>query len=122
MAGLLDFLSIRDMFDGGGAGASGSTFEGGSISELLNKLGIKPLGSMQGMDQARPMARPAGLGPAPRPMAAPAPAMAPQPSPYAPGAITQTTLPPMGAMGNDELIRMLMRALNQNSSVGYGPR
>lgn len=107
------------MFDGGGAGASGSTFEGGNLSELLNKLGIKPLGSRQGMAQARPMARPAGLAPTSRPMGAPS---AFAPNPYAPGAITQTTLPPMGAMGNDELIRMLLQALNQNSSVGYGPR
>lgn len=121
MAGLLDFLSLRDMFDGGGAGASGSEFKGGALSDLLNSLGIKPMGSMQHMEQARPMARPAGVPPMPQPMAPAAPA--PQPSPYAPNAIATTALPPMGQMRDEELVKMLLQALQQAPhGYGVGPR
>ena len=35
---------FRDMFDGGGAGRSGPTFQDGPYSNLLNILGIRPLG------------------------------------------------------------------------------
>lgn len=44
------FTSVRDMFDGGGAGKSGSTFKGGPLSNKLNKAGVKP---------AKPRAKPA---------------------------------------------------------------
>lgn len=37
------FTSIRDMFDGGGAGKSGSTFQGGPLSGVLNSIGVKPV-------------------------------------------------------------------------------
>jgi hypothetical protein len=50
------FTSIRDMFDGGGAGQSGTTFSGGPLSGILNTVGVSP-------------AKPA---PAPAPVAAPA--------------------------------------------------
>jgi hypothetical protein len=50
------FTSIRDMFDGGGAGRSGTTFSGGPLSGILNTVGVAP-------------AKPA---PAPAPVAAPA--------------------------------------------------
>jgi hypothetical protein len=36
------FTSVRDMFDGGGAGKSGSTFKGGVMSKILNRSGVKP--------------------------------------------------------------------------------
>ena len=36
------FTSIRDMFDGGGAGRSGSTFSGGPLSGAANRVGISP--------------------------------------------------------------------------------
>ena len=40
-----DFSSISDMFDGGGAGQSGSTFQGGGLlSVLSNMAGAKPRG------------------------------------------------------------------------------
>lgn len=39
------FTSFRDMFDGGGAGRSGSRFSGGPVSGLLNKAGAKPASS-----------------------------------------------------------------------------
>lgn len=39
------YTGLRDMFDGGGAGASGSTFNGGPLSQTLNTVGVKPAGS-----------------------------------------------------------------------------
>jgi hypothetical protein len=55
------FTGIRDMFDGGGAGQSGTTFSGGPLSGILNTVGVAP-------------AKPA---PSPAPVAAPAPATTP---------------------------------------------
>lgn len=39
------FTSIRDMFDGGGPGRSGTTFSGGPLSGALNRAGISPIGA-----------------------------------------------------------------------------
>jgi hypothetical protein len=39
------YISIGDMFDGGGAGQSGSTFVGGPLSGTLNTIGVRPVGS-----------------------------------------------------------------------------
>ena len=36
------FTGIRDMFDGGGAGQSGTTFSGGPLSGILNTVGVAP--------------------------------------------------------------------------------
>lgn len=41
------FTSLRDMFDGGGQGRSGSTFSGGPLSNAANKVGISPAKSSQ---------------------------------------------------------------------------
>jgi hypothetical protein len=81
------FLGLLDMIDGGGAGQSGSKFEGGPLSGLLNALGIKPKG-------ANEMAQPvAPVQPqAPMPMPSPAPAMAP---PAMPDVSTQPLPPSM---------------------------
>jgi hypothetical protein len=57
--GLMGFKNLRDMFDGGGAGMAGQTFEGGPLSGVLNTLGVKPIGYEDRMAQARPQARPA---------------------------------------------------------------
>lgn len=38
------YTGIRDMFDGGGAGKAGPTFQGGTYSGLLNALGVRPRG------------------------------------------------------------------------------
>lgn len=120
MPGLLDFISLKDMIDGGGAGRAGQTFEGGGLSPILNSLGIRPMGFMERQAAARPMARPMGSptmsssGPAAQP---PMPAMPPM------GQITQTALPPPGQMSNEDLIRMLLQALQSApSATGYGPR
>ena len=39
------FTGIRDMFDGGGAGRSGSTFSGGPLSGAANRVGVNPAGA-----------------------------------------------------------------------------
>ena len=70
------FLNLKDMFDGGGAGAYGDRFEGGGLlSDVANAL-FQPLGyreRMRGMQETRPMARPMSIT-QPAPMAPPAPA------------------------------------------------
>jgi hypothetical protein len=38
------FTSVRDMFDGGGPGRSGTTFSGGPLSGAANRAGIGPIG------------------------------------------------------------------------------
>lgn len=44
------YRGLRDMVDGGGAGASGSTFSGGGIvSRAANGMGLQPMGQRTGM-------------------------------------------------------------------------
>jgi hypothetical protein len=60
----MNFTGLLDMINGGGAGASGNTFQGGPLSGLLNEIGIKPRGYQDRMDamaQTRPQARPASM-------------------------------------------------------------
>ena len=38
------------------------------------------------------------------------------PNPYAPGAITTTTLPPMGQMSDEALMKMIYDALQRSQS------
>lgn len=65
------FTSLRDMFDGGGAGRSGGSFEGGPLSSILNRTGVTPRGSSAG-----PTVSP--TRPAPRPVVSPSrPAVSP---------------------------------------------
>jgi hypothetical protein len=104
------FLGLLDMLDGGGPGKSGDRFEGGPLSGFMNALGVRPMGYLDRMEQLpRPMPRPMGLGqPRPTPPMAPPP----QPNIYGPG-----------AMSNEELIRMILQALQAPpSGTGYGPR
>lgn len=56
------YTGLKDMVDGGGAGRSGDTFQGGGLrSGLLNAIGVRPLGynqrqaEMQQTPQRRPM-------------------------------------------------------------------
>ena len=104
------FLGLLDMLDGGGPGKSGDRFEGGPLSGFMNALGVRPMGYLDRMEQLpRPMPRPA-MPPAASPMAPPPP-------------VTATALPPPGAMPNEELIRMILQALQAPpSGTGYGPR
>ncbi len=53
-----DYTSLRDMFDGGGAGQSGQKFEGGLFSGLMNTLGVRPVGFEDRLAEAKPQARP----------------------------------------------------------------
>jgi hypothetical protein len=103
------FLGLLDMLDGGGAGRSGETFEGGPLSGFLNALGIRPQGYQERMEQERMMPRPMMGGSSSAPMA-PAPM---PPNPYAPDAITTTTLPPMGQMSDEALMKMIYDALQR---------
>jgi hypothetical protein len=106
------FLGLLDMLDGGGAGRSGQTFEGGPLSGFLNALGIRPQGYQERMEQERMMPRPMMGGSSSAPMA-PAPM---PPNPYAPDAITTTTLPPMGQMSDEALMKMIYDALQRSQS------
>jgi hypothetical protein len=49
------YTGFRDMIDGGGAGASGSTFQGGQFSNAMNSLGVKPSGSEGGKGKFLPV-------------------------------------------------------------------
>lgn len=44
---------LRDAVNGGGWGASGSTFSGGLLSPFANALGVKPMGEQQRMADAQ---------------------------------------------------------------------
>jgi hypothetical protein len=60
------FTGLLDLIDGGGAGRSGNQFEGGLLSDILNALGVRPLGfreRQEEMGQTRPMMRPAMTAP-----------------------------------------------------------
>ena len=77
MDGLLGgYTGLRDMIDGGGAGRSGPTFQGGLLSQPLNELGIRPFGYRRRLDEA--MSRPAPRRPS---QAAPSPAVEVAPTP-----------------------------------------
>ncbi len=115
------YQGLLDMLNGGGAGRAGQTFEGGGLSGLLNSLGIRPMGYRDRLAEARPQPNPMLMTPTVSTMGMPP--VQPAVSPYAPGAITQTTLPPMGGMSQDQLMAMIMQALNAPpTSLGYGPR
>lgn len=48
------YTSLTDMFDGGGPGRSGDTFEGGPFSGALNAIGINPIGSGSSSSSSSP--------------------------------------------------------------------
>ena len=101
------YVDFLDRFDGGGAGQTGNSFQGGGLLSALGNLLANPYGSE---DQARRAQRRQALGLLDT-AAAPAPA---RPAPFAPrtappGNITTSVLPPamtgsmgtsFGAMGN----------------------
>lgn len=41
------YVNLRDMYDGGGPGMSGTTFSGGPLSGRLNTLGVQPAAPMR---------------------------------------------------------------------------
>lgn len=87
------YLGLLDMLDGGGAGRSGQTFEGGPLSGFLNSLGVRPMGYMDRMEQARPMRRPMSMGG------------------VAGGA------PSVESMSNEDLVKLIEAALGRASSA-----
>jgi hypothetical protein len=48
------YSSLRDRFDGGGAGTSGESFSGGTLGSILNIIGINPLGSKKAATTVAP--------------------------------------------------------------------
>lgn len=120
------FTGLLDMLNGGGPGQAGDTFEGGPLSALLNALGVRPRGFADRMEQSQAQAQPQLLAPPMAPRARP-----PAPMPAAPnnpylatgGPITQSTLPPIGQMSNEQLMAIIRQALEQApSAIGYGRR
>lgn len=103
MPGLLDFVSLRDMIDGGGAGRAGDAFEGGPLSGFLNELGIRPLGYR---DRTRPMARPA-----PR-----------QGAPAAPAAAPVDAQPMIGGLTPADILEAIQRGAPVGPRVMQPPR
>lgn len=101
---MANYLGLIDMLDGGGAGRSGDTFEGGPLSGFLNSLGIRPMGYQDRLSAAQP---------APRPMSGPT-SMAPvAATPAQPPAGTKTP----GQMTDEELIAMIRSALDNRSTT-----
>lgn len=80
------YASLRDMFDGGGAGQMGAKFEGGGLLSLLANGFASPLGSQQGMGES--------LRPPPMPQSRPQMAPAYVPQSAAPPPVTASTPPP----------------------------
>lgn len=115
---MANYLGLIDMLDGGGAGRSGDTFEGGPLSNFLNDIGIRPMGYQDRLSAARPMPRPMS-GPTAMAPVATTPAQPPA-DPYATGAVTTTVL---GQLSDEQLIRLIQNAMQAPpSAVGYGPR
>jgi len=124
-----NYSSFRDMIDGGGAGAAGSQFQGGGLLSLLANLFATPLGSEQ---MTRPQARPQMGMPDMQPVPMVQPRSSSEPLSVPPSMmeslqrglpsvppVTTTTLPPQGAMPNDDLMRMIEAALSNYGSPGY---
>lgn len=134
---MANFTGLLDMFDGGGAGASGQSFKGGLLSGLLNQIGVKPLvyrDRMEAMQNTRPQLRPqvqpqvstqsqpqpmqySGRGSAGMPSQpmqgsgmTPANAYAPQMGMTTGSPITQATLPPQAPASGEGLRSMMMQA------------
>jgi len=85
-----NYGGLLDMINGGGPQAAGQTFQGGALSELLNSLGIRPMGYQNRMAEAQP--QPAMVPMAPRVSTMGAPPRGPGLSPV-PDQIQQMMLP-----------------------------
>jgi len=125
------YTSLLDMLNGGGAGTAGDEFQGGLFSDLLNAMGMRPMGYND--RAAAPPSAPtvstsggyAGGSPPMTPTPAPAPAGL-GPFGMMPGAhdpVTASPLPAPGAIPDEELMAMLQQFLKQApTATGYGPR
>ena len=56
------FTGLMDMFDGGGAGASGDKFEGGGLLSMLGNLFMKPMQAQQNVERIGDKVRAEKLG------------------------------------------------------------
>lgn len=101
-----NYGGLLDMINGGGAGRAGQTFQGGALSELLNSLGIRPMGYRDRLEEARPQPNPMLMSPRASSMGAPQTGnyayVAGRPDMAAPGSTT-TPVPDQIA----ELLRLL---------------
>lgn len=114
---MAQYLNFKDMIDGGGAGRSGESFEGGPFSGLLNTIGVKPVGYRERMNAERPSAVPrgiAGSGLIARTVLPDVGALSgPAGMPVAPGLLALTAQPMAGPAG------MPMMPQKQYSGRGY---
>lgn len=85
------YINVRDMFDGGGAGRSGPEFEGAAISGLLNMLGIDPLAARE--MQAAPVAAQGSAPVSVKTSGSPTPVKAAPVIPAGPGVLPQDYAP-----------------------------
>jgi hypothetical protein len=113
---MAQYLNFQDMIDGGGAGRSGESFEGGPFSGLLNAIGIKPAGYRERMSAERPSAVSRGItnsGPITRTVLPEVGALSgPAGMPVAPGLLALTAQPMAGPAG--------MSAMPQKQYSGRG--
>jgi hypothetical protein len=68
------YTGLLDLINGGGAGQAGQTFQGGALSELLNSLGIRPMGYQNRMAEAQQQPTMMPMAPRVSTMGAPPPA------------------------------------------------
>lgn len=118
------YTSFFDMLNGGGAGTVGDEFEGGAFSDLLNAMGMRPMGYA---DREQGAATPAvvassmgggGGGGSPAPAAPPPSGLLP--FGVMPGTEVATSRLPLP---DADLIAMLEQFLKQApTATGYGPR
>lgn len=119
------YSGLGDMVNGGGAGRSGDTFEGGRMSGLLNSIGVRPMGyadRQESVESGRPRQRPAmpmqGGRSQPQPMMPQQPmmqpmggsAMYPQPTADYMGMLQQaikSAPQPAQGMSREQLINMM---------------
>jgi hypothetical protein len=125
------YTGLGDMVNGGGAGRSGNTFEGGPMSGLLNAIGVRPMGYSDRQEQAmstRPRQRPAmpmqgggmqpmqggGMQPMRQPMQQPMMPMYAQPAPQTPDQMLmmlqqaiKSAPQPRDGMSREQLVNMM---------------
>lgn len=114
---------LQDMFNGGGMGASGDTFQGaGGYSGLLNLFGVKPLGSQdRGTMQSYMQALQAASQPPMQPQAPYAPQMQSSPSMMPPSA-TSAAPPPVATYPLSDFGDLWRRMQEQGIQQAYRPQ
>lgn len=118
------YTGLGDMINGGGAGRSGSTFEGGPMSGLLNSIGVRPMGyaarqqeAMSAGPRQRPQMPMQGGGmqrPMMQPISGPAMPQYAQPAPQTPDQMLmmlqqaiKSAPQPRSSMSREQLVNMM---------------